>query len=136
LGGECAFAVVEAGEVDVTSEGTERGDDFFLAAGTGVKVIACLSEVNFGDETIRVAGPLRERKKLPPNFDSASSTSDNCILEPNVGVPHREDERSINFRSSCLLQWRIAQGVSSFDLSGDLWKAKEGSRYEAAFEPW
>jgi len=128
------LAVGEAGEVGLTSEGTERGDDFFLAAGTGVKVIACLSEVNFGDETIRVGVPLRERKKLPPNFDSASSMSDNCVLEPNVGVPHREDERSINSRSSCLSRCRIAQGVSNFDLSGDLWKV--GSRYEKAFELW
>lgn len=127
--------VGETGEVGVTSEGTERGEDFFLTAGTGVKVIACLSEVDFGDETVRVVVPLRERKKLPPNFDSASSTSDNCILEPNVGVPHRDDERSINSRSSCLSPRRIVIGTVAFDSSEDLWETKAGSRYESAFEP-
>lgn len=90
----------EVGGGGVASGGSESGEGFFLTGGTGFNVMGCFNKAVLGGTTVRVAPCLRGRRIPPPNLDSASSTNDSCILEPKVGVPHLDDERSIKSRSS------------------------------------
>lgn len=89
------FIEGDDGVGEVVIGGMESVGVFFLFAGTGLSVMDCFNKDVLGETAGRADPNLRERSKPPLNLDSASSTNDSCILEPNVGVPHLDDERSI-----------------------------------------
>lgn len=97
--GDTVLVTPGIGNGDIDKDGTERGDGFFLRI-TGGSGTGGLRILDGGTARPIMPGPL-DLIIPPPNFAIASSTDDNSILDPKVGVPHRELALSIiSIRSS------------------------------------